>query len=101
MLQNHCKGIYFHLNNQKKTHKKSQTCHIFLIWIDYGMRKWQQNEEWSRTHVMLTLFIFLVNRCFFGRNKRRYFVHIVIFSFISQTIFYFDADYRIFIRFKE
>ena len=35
MLQNRCKGIYFSRNNQKKTHKKSQTCNIFLIlgWI--------------------------------------------------------------------
>ena len=31
MLQNHCKGTDFSPNNQKKTQKKSQTCHIFLI----------------------------------------------------------------------
>lgn len=30
MLQNRCKGIDFLPNNQKKTHKKSQTC-IFLF----------------------------------------------------------------------
>lgn len=33
MLQNRCKGIYFFRNNQKKTHKKSQTCHIFSICV--------------------------------------------------------------------
>lgn len=41
MLQNHYQGIYFRPNNQKKTQKKSQTCHIFLFWIGYGMRKLQ------------------------------------------------------------
>ena len=40
MLQNQCKGIHFYLNNQKETQKKSQTCHIFLIWIDYGIQKY-------------------------------------------------------------
>ncbi len=39
MLQNRCKGTDFSPNNQKKTQKKSQTCDIFLIWIDYGMQK--------------------------------------------------------------
>ena len=35
MLQNHYKGTDFSPNNQKKTQKKSQTCHIFLIldWV--------------------------------------------------------------------
>lgn len=101
MLQYHYKGADFSPDNQKKIQKKSQTCYFFLILIGYGMQNWQQNGEWTRTHVMLSLFIFLVNRCLFGGNKRHYFVHIVIFSFISQTIFYFDADYRIFIRLKE
>ena len=39
MLQNHCKGIYFSPNNQKKTHKKLHPCYIFLIWIGRGMQK--------------------------------------------------------------
>lgn len=38
MLQNHCKGTDFSPNNQKKTQKKSQTCHIFLIWIGIECR---------------------------------------------------------------
>lgn len=41
MLQNHRKGTDFSTNNQKKTQKKSQTCHIFLIRIGYRMQKWQ------------------------------------------------------------
>ena len=35
MLQNHCKGIYFSPNNQKKTQKKSQTWWFFLIRIAF------------------------------------------------------------------
>ena len=38
MLQNHCEGINFSLNNQKKTQKISQTCHIFLIWLGIECR---------------------------------------------------------------
>lgn len=30
MLQNHCKGMNFSLNNQNKTHKKTHPYHIFL-----------------------------------------------------------------------
>ncbi len=39
MLQNYYKGMYFSPNNQKETQKKSQTCHIFLVRIDYGIQK--------------------------------------------------------------
>lgn len=38
MLQNHSKGMNFPPDNQKKTQKKSQTCHIFLIWIGIECR---------------------------------------------------------------
>ena len=33
MLQNHCKGIDFSPNNQKKTHKMFHCCCIFLIYV--------------------------------------------------------------------
>ena len=38
MLQNHYKGINFSLNNQKKTQKISQTCHIFLFLVGIECR---------------------------------------------------------------
>ena len=58
MLQNRCKGIYFSPNNQKKTQKKLQTCHIFLFWIGYGMRKLQWNGKWRKTcHIALPIIV--------------------------------------------
>ena len=39
MLQNHCKGTDLSPSNQKKTHKISHSCYIFLIWIGNGILK--------------------------------------------------------------
>lgn len=85
----------------KENKKKSQTCHFFRFRLAMECRNGDKTTNGAGHMKALSLFIFLVNRCFFCGNKRRYFVHIVIFSFISQTIFYFEADHRIFIRFKE
>lgn len=58
MLQNHCKGIYFFPNNQKKTHKMSHRCSIFLIWFGYGIQKWQWNGKWRKTcHITLSIIV--------------------------------------------
>ena len=42
MLQNHCKGMFFSPNNQKKTHKKLHPCYIFttvpLKWTNRSLK---------------------------------------------------------------
>ena len=51
MLQNHCKGIYFSPNNQKKTQKKSQTWWFFLIRAGYT---WKSEDIYP----MITMLLF-------------------------------------------
>ena len=51
MLQNHCKGIYFSPNNQKKTQKKSQTCNFF-IWINYVYDVRRHNLDYFMEDIM-------------------------------------------------
>lgn len=87
---------------KENTEKKHKLANFFRFRLAMECRNGDKTTNGAVHMEALSLFIFLVNRCFFFcGNKRRYFVHIVIFSFISQTIFYFEADHRIFIRLKE
>ncbi len=94
--------VYIFARITKRKHRKNHKLVTFFRFrLAMECRNGDKTTNGAGHMEALSLFIFLVNRCSFCGNKRRYFVHIVIFSFISQTIFYFEADHRIFIRLKE
>ena len=59
----------------KENTEKTQTCHIFLIWIDYGMQKIQWNGKcsdkhlWNALPILLCLFLYIPFFCWCKGTK--------------------------------